>query len=113
MDESRSSTAALVFKRVSVIGHYGVRKSGRLSARILIDGRKGLSVPIYRISERLTGRKHPRLTLRPSNQLQMRLPPQPAHSAEPMIQNPVCRGYSAAAAPFQTSARGSSDILCS
>ena len=32
---------------------------------------------------------------------------------EPMIQNPVCRGYSAAEAPFQTSARGLSDISCS
>jgi hypothetical protein len=33
--------------------------------------------------------------------------------AEPMIQNPVCRGYSAAAAPFQRAVRVSSDISCS
>ena len=84
------------------------------TSRSNIDRRKGfVGTDLLNFRKTNCGRKHPRLTLRPGNQLQMRLPPQPAQSAEPMIQNPVCRGYSAAAAPFQTSVRGSSDISCS
>ena len=44
-----------------------VRKSGRPSARILIDGRKGfVGTDLSNFRKTNCGRKHPRLTLRPA-----------------------------------------------